>query len=250
MNLFSQNLNDQSQFDKSISQVSSEFAKKLVEKNKKKVVVLYIKDLQKNETQAGKYMADVVSETFVNNSENFMVFDRENLSEIVEAKKLIDEGYIDKEKAKALGRILAVEVIITGNYTVLSNSIKLTLKAFDSNAGLVIASIGKNIQIDNDAAVLMGVRVPSKEKSNVSNPESKSQRLNSNEDNNNQGVVPSGTGRSSSTVRSGVIFQSDGNSNSSNNQRSATSGTIQRSGSGVRSGSTVRSGVTNSSIRK
>ncbi|MBK6903351.1 MAG: hypothetical protein IPH04_11225 [Saprospirales bacterium] len=87
-----------------------------------------------------------------------MVFDRENLSGIAEANKMIAEGFIDVNKAKELGKLLSVDAIIIGNYTVLSNTIKLTIKALDSSNGCCHR---KDLPIDGDAGALLGINVPS-----------------------------------------------------------------------------------------
>ncbi len=50
----------QGAFDKSIAEFSTDLADKLSQKGKKKVVVLYITDINKATTVAGKYIADVI----------------------------------------------------------------------------------------------------------------------------------------------------------------------------------------------
>lgn len=181
----------QGAFDKSIAEFSTDLADKLSQKGKKKVVVLYITDINKATTVAGKYIADVISINIVNNAGNFQVFDRENLSGIAEAKKLISEGYIDVDKAKELGRLLSVEAIIVGNYTVLSNTIKLTAKALDANTGFIISASMKDLLIDSDAGALLGINVSSSGSgANIGNADRGFNRpLNSNEQYNNPGTV-------------------------------------------------------------
>jgi len=158
--LFSFNSYSQSTIDKSLSEISNDIADKLSQKNQKKIVVLYITDIHNNQSVAGKYIADVISYNLVNNPLNFLVFDRENLSEITEAKKLIDEGYIDAAKAKELGKILAVDAIIIGNYTVLPSTLKLSLKALDVNSGLVVAASMKDLPLNEDSGALLGINIP------------------------------------------------------------------------------------------
>ena len=187
--LIASNTFAQSAIDKSVSEASTDLSNKLILKNKKKIVVLYITDIGKTQTTAGKYIADVISDNIVNNAGNFEVFDRENLLGIAEAKKLIAEGYIDVEKAKALGQMLSVEVIIVGNYTVLSNTLKLTLKALDSNTGFVIASTMKDLPIDLDAGALLGINVETNGTKNNSNRGFNNRPLNSNENYNNPETV-------------------------------------------------------------
>lgn len=156
----------QNPFDVALKEVSTDIANKLTAKNKSKIVVLYVTDINKKQTTAGKYIADVISVNIVNDKGNFQVFDRENLSGIAEANKLISEGYIDAENVKELGHILAVEVIIIGNYTVLTTTLKLTLKALDVNNGLVIAATMNDLPLNNDAGAILGINVDGKTNSN------------------------------------------------------------------------------------
>ena len=64
----------QSVFDKALSDISNDLADKLIQKNKKKVVVLFITDLNRNPTTAGKYLADMVSFNIINNAGGFSVY--------------------------------------------------------------------------------------------------------------------------------------------------------------------------------
>jgi hypothetical protein len=151
----------QSTFDRSLNEASADMAAKLNQKSKKKIVVLYVTDINKAQTTAGKYIADLISANLVNDQGNFEVFDRDNLSGITEAKKLMAEGYIDADKAKELGKLLAVDAIIIGNYTVLSSTLKLSLKALDVNSGFVIAATMKDLPMTADAGALLGINVGS-----------------------------------------------------------------------------------------
>ncbi len=181
----------QSTFDIALTEISSDLANKLIEKDKKKVVVLYITDINKSTTVAGKYLADFISVNIVINPGNFQVFDRENLSGIVEANKLISEGYIDVDKAKELGKLLSVDAIIIGSYTVLSNTIKLTLKALDSSTGFVITAAMKDLPLDKDAGALLGISASSNNGVNTNNTNLgfNNKPLNSNENYNNPETV-------------------------------------------------------------
>lgn len=177
----------QESFKKSLELLSTDLCAKMTAKGKNKVVVLFVTDINKAQTTMGKFMADVISFSIVNNQSGFSVFDRENLSGIAEAKKLIAEGYIDETNAKQLGKLLSVEAIVVGNYTVLSNTISLTLKALDVNDGFVIAQSLNALPLDNDAAALLGVTAASG--GNNANRGFNNQPLNSNESYNNPETV-------------------------------------------------------------
>ena len=146
-------------FDKALNEASTDLIEKLKLRDKKNVVVLYITDNDKQITNAGKYLADMLSSNIVNSPDNFLVFDRSNLSEILEAKKLSAEGYVDASKAQELGRVLGVNAIVVGNYTLLTNTIKLTLKAMDSGNGLLLVSIMKDLPLNSDAGALLGITI-------------------------------------------------------------------------------------------
>ena len=149
----------QSAFDTAIEDTSNDISTKLLTKGKNKIVVLYVTDANKKQTITGKYIADIISVNIVNNPGGFFVFDRENLASIAEANKLINEGFIDVTSAQELGRILAVEAIVIGNYVMLSETIKLTVKALDVSNGFVIAATMKDLPLDANAAALLGINI-------------------------------------------------------------------------------------------
>lgn len=181
----------QSEFDKTVNEASADLAQKLQRKNKLKIAVVCITDIvNKEETIAGKYIADEISVNIVNGTGNFEVFDRESLSGIVAVKKLISEGYINS-RAKELGKLLSVEAVILGNYTVKNNTIKLTLSAYDSYSGLVIASTKKDLPIDSDAGALLGINVETNSGIDNSKRGFNNRPINSNEDYNNPRTVNS-----------------------------------------------------------
>lgn len=146
----------QTEFNKALGSISSNFAEKLKANNMTKLAVLYINsNVDNTQTAIGKYMADAVSVNMINSSGNFRVFDRDNINAISGLKKLISEGYIDPIKAKQIGQLLSVEVIIIGTYAVLSNSIRLNLKALDVNDGFSIAASAQDLPLDADTRVLL-----------------------------------------------------------------------------------------------
>jgi TolB-like protein len=189
--LVSFNVIAQSPFDKALSEISNDLAEKLNLKNKKTVVVLYINDINKNSTVAGKYFADIISDNIVNSPVNIKVFNRENLKEIIEAKKMIDEGYITASKAQELGKLLSVEGIIIGSYTILSNTIKLSVKIIDVNDGFSLASSLKDLPLNADAGALLGIDISTNgiNATNTANRGFNGRPLNSNESYNNPETV-------------------------------------------------------------
>lgn len=151
------NLSAQTDLDKSLSSITTELSTKLKSISKKRVAVMDVYDINKNITTFGKYSADIISVNLVNNAGYFQVVDRQHLDQIMKEHKLNYQGYIDATTAKQLGKILSVDAIIIGTYTVLSNKITLTLKAIDSETAMMLASSMKTLNIDADIAALLGI---------------------------------------------------------------------------------------------
>jgi TolB-like protein len=159
-----------SKFDIALNAISTDLAEKLSGLNKKNVVVLYITDIDKQMTSAGKYLADVISVNLVNTPARLQVFNRDNLNVMKEIDEVYKDAYISPANAKEIGRILSVDVIVIGKYTKLSNTIKLTLQALDSDNGFVVAACMQNLPLNADAGELLGITVIS----NDSDPRSSS----------------------------------------------------------------------------
>lgn len=182
----------QTVFDNALKEASTDIAEKLENKNKNRVVVLFVTDINKQPSTAGIYLANIISINIVNNSSNFQVFDRDNLNSIAEAKNLIKEGYVDVDNTKSLGKLLEVDAIIIGNYTVLSSTMKLTIKALDATTGFVIAASMKDLPLDNDAGALLGINTTLSSGSSDANNSNRGFNnipINSNENYNNPETV-------------------------------------------------------------
>jgi len=68
---------------------------------------------------------------------------------------LLKEGYVDVNRATGLGKALEVDVVIIGNYTVLTNKVNLLLKAIDVRDGIVVALNTNELPINDEVKVLL-----------------------------------------------------------------------------------------------
>lgn len=149
--------NSQGAMENSLKEISTSIAQKMLRMGKKRIAVLDLTDISRAETNAGKYIADVISINLLNDTSNFQLYDRQNLDKIMREMKLNSEGYIDEASAKQLGKLLSVDAIVSGNYTVLNNRISITLKVFDSETAFLIGGAMKDISLDDDAKALLGL---------------------------------------------------------------------------------------------
>ena len=162
----------QTSFDRVIKEISLDLAGKLKLLERRKIVVLFVTDINKSVTTAGTYLADNISFNLVNDA-TFKVFERDNLSSIKEAKQLIDDGYINAEKTKELGKLLSVNAIIIGNYTILNNTIKLSLKALSTDNGVTIAASMINLPLNADICRILNISGCSTAEEDSKNPNCK-----------------------------------------------------------------------------
>ncbi|HWB64824.1 MAG TPA: CsgG/HfaB family protein [Chitinophagales bacterium] len=151
------NCSSQTALENAINDLSVTVARKMQSVNKKRIAVINLTDINKTETIAGKYIADVISIDLLNDTANFQIFDRQNLDKIMKEMKLNAEGYIDESSAKQLGKLLSADAIVSGNYVVLGHRISVTLKVFDTETAYLIAGSRKDIPLTDDACALLGI---------------------------------------------------------------------------------------------
>jgi TolB-like protein len=93
----------------------------------------------------------ILSEWFITSivkSGRFDVVERAMLQKIVAEQKLSTTGLVDESTASQLGKLLGVEVIITGSILKLRNSIDINARIINVQSGSIIAA--ENISTDTD----------------------------------------------------------------------------------------------------
>ena len=117
--------------------VSNDMVKQLTARNKNSVAISSFLDLDNQETQLGRYMADKFSIGMV--ASVLQITDRSQLAHLLNDNKLSSKIILDPKTVPQLGKITGAQVVITGNYTTLDNTIDITVKAIDIERGLIIA---------------------------------------------------------------------------------------------------------------
>jgi len=147
----------QTDFDKKISMLSDSVAKKINDRGKTKVAVWDFTDADGNVTNLGKYLSEEISVNLTNAAQTFSVMDRNHLNTILREHKLNSEGFIDANTAKELGKMNAVDAIVTGTVIVFNDKLKLTIKVLDTETALIIAATKGDLPIDEDVASFLGI---------------------------------------------------------------------------------------------
>ena len=73
--------------------------------------------------------------------------------------QLNSEGYIDETTAKQLGKIKAVDAIITGTFSVLNTTIKARVKVLDTETALQFAAKMTSLPLNENVASYLGISI-------------------------------------------------------------------------------------------
>lgn len=144
----------QSEFDSKLQALSDTIAFKINAIGKKKVAVWDFTDPDGQVTRLGKYISEEMSVNLTNSAKSFNVMDRNHLSTILREHKLNAEGFIDANTAKELGRMQAVDAIVTGTITILEDRIKISVKVLDTETALIVAASKGDLPIKEVASFI------------------------------------------------------------------------------------------------
>ncbi|MEP5614586.1 MAG: FlgO family outer membrane protein, partial [Flavobacteriaceae bacterium] len=146
-------------FDTQLEGIAEGLAKKISSKGKTKVAVWGFFTENGDRTPLGNYLTEDFSVYITNFGEKFEVIDRNHLDVLLKEHQLNAEGYIDENTAKELGKIVAVDAIITGTYTVLNSIVKVRAKVLDTETALQFAANMGNLPLNENIASYLGVSV-------------------------------------------------------------------------------------------
>lgn len=110
-----------------------------------KVSVLDFTDLQGNNSELGRYIAEQLSISLVNSSKGFAVMNRANLKTILDEHKLTASGLVNPENAQKLGHIAGVDAIVMGTMTPFGETLTLTAQILSTETAQVLG--GSTIKI-------------------------------------------------------------------------------------------------------
>ncbi|GAB6391969.1 MAG: putative lipoprotein [Treponematales bacterium] len=102
-----------------------------------------------------KYVLDRLESVLVNNGK-LVVVDRANLDKVREEQGFQMSGEVSDESAKAIGKLIGADAIVTGSLVSLGSLYQLTLKAINMESAVVAASHQADIAADERVRALLG----------------------------------------------------------------------------------------------
>ncbi|MFD0797041.1 FlgO family outer membrane protein [Maribacter chungangensis] len=154
--LLSTHLNAQD-FDTKLEQLAQNIATKLDGKSKKRVAVWGFVTENGERNALGNYITEDFSVYLTNFGDNYEIIDRNHLDMLLKEHQLNSEGYIDENTAKELGKIVAVDAIITGTFTVLTTNVKVRAKVLDTETALQFAASMSNLPLNENVSSYLGI---------------------------------------------------------------------------------------------
>jgi TolB-like protein len=139
-----------------IKSLAEELSRSISNGPHRTVAVVDFTDLQGNVTNLGRYMAAELESALANAGGNIDLVDRTRLQLLMQEHKLAGTGIIDPSTARQLGRIAGVQVLVSGTLTPLGDTVRMTVKALDTESARVVASYPRSILKTRDIVQLLG----------------------------------------------------------------------------------------------
>jgi TolB-like protein len=153
--------------DKELVSLADKLSVPIKERRTKKITVLDFTDLQRGESELGKYIAEELSLNFVLVKRDFAVLDRANLAKILAEHKLTAKGLINPENAKKLGQLEGVDALIIGTIIPKGQNISLAAKIITTDTGEVAGGARAEFKPDETVKGLMSRAVTTTKASEI-----------------------------------------------------------------------------------
>lgn len=128
----------QNDYKTEIKKLADDLMQQLKQKGNKRLAVASFTDMQNNETELGKYLAQQFSTALIRNGLD--VVDRSRIDVLMEENKMNAKGLLDPKTQAKLGQLAGIELIIVGSTTPLDKTVELNVSAIDITKGSSVAA--------------------------------------------------------------------------------------------------------------
>ena len=136
-------LRAQSDFKQELKKLADDLTQQIMQKGNKRLAVASFTDMQNNETELGKYLAQQFSGFLIRNGLD--VVDRSRIDVLMKENKMTAQGLLDPQTQVKLGQLAGIELIVKGSTTPLDKTVELTISGIDISRGSAIAATDGSI---------------------------------------------------------------------------------------------------------
>ena len=158
--LSSISIHAQKTLDEGITELATQITTRATTQEKQRIAVLPFHELDGQPTVLGTYLAEeLVTKLF--QLGNFKIVERQLLDKVMGELRIQRSGAIDPATAKEIGRIAAVDAIVTGSITELGTHVAVNCRLIETTTGEVFGAASTKIAKDEDVTKIMNSVVTS-----------------------------------------------------------------------------------------
>lgn len=147
-------LHAQKTLDEGVTELATQITTSATKQEKQRIAVLPFHELDGQPTVLGTYLAEeLVTKLF--QLGNFKIVERQLLDKVMGELRIQRSGAIDPATAKEIGRIAAVDAIVTGSITELGTHVAVNCRLIDTTTGEVFGAAATKIAKDEDVSKIM-----------------------------------------------------------------------------------------------
>lgn len=144
----------QREFDVRIEIISAQITRQMTDYQKMKIAVVPFSNLQDSVTDIGRFISEELTTRLLRTGK-FRVIERKLIHKVIEEHKLQLEGFIDPDTATELGKLLAVDAIVSGTITDLGQRLRINARLIETETGEGFASAATDIFKDESVLQLL-----------------------------------------------------------------------------------------------
>lgn len=152
--LSSLSIHAQKNLDEGVTELATQITTRATKQEKQRIAVLPFHELDGQPTVLGTYLAEeLVTKLF--QLGNFKIVERQLLDKVMAELRIQRSGAIDPATAKEIGRIAAVDAIVTGSITELGTYVAVNCRLIETTTGEVFGAAQTKITKDEDVSKIM-----------------------------------------------------------------------------------------------
>lgn len=150
-------------YESKLKEMAIELSSLIERRGIEKIALWNLQPIDSSQLRISKHLSEDLSVYLTNASTSLQLFDRQFLDQVLEELRLQQSGLIDQTTAKQLGAFTCVEAIVTGQYSLLGNKLKIWVKVIETESAFQIAALKSELPW-NDRSFLKTITAKKKDR--------------------------------------------------------------------------------------